>query len=199
MLRVGLTGGIGSGKTIVARIFETLGIAVYYADDAAKKLMNSDADLKNAITSHFGEKAYEEGELNRTWLASQVFTDKEKLALLNSLTHPATIRDSEAWMKRQTGPYSIKEAALIFESGADKQLDYVIGVSAPEYIRIQRVIKRDGLNATEIRQRISRQMDENLKLERCDFIINNDGDHLLIPQVLDIDEKLRKMSSKAEN
>src|SRR5258705_4342017 len=116
MIKVGLTGGIGSGKSVVAKVFETLGIPVYYADNAAKILMNTNKDLKIAIIKNFGEGSYMNGELNRKYLASLVFNDKEKLELLNSLTHPATILDAGDWMKRQTSPYIIKEAALLFES-----------------------------------------------------------------------------------
>src|SRR5690242_3390752 len=135
MLKVGLTGGIGSGKTTVARIFEVLGIPVYYADDATKQLMNNDPGIKESIIKNFGERSYVNNTLDRKWLASIVFNDKEKLALLNSLTHPATIRHAEEWMKKQTTPYIIKEAALLFESGANLSLDKVIGVYAPLPLR----------------------------------------------------------------
>ncbi len=195
MLRIGLTGGIGSGKTIVARIFETLGIRVYYADEAAKRLMNTNTALKEAILQHFGSSAYQQGELDRKWLASIVFNDKEKLELLNSLTHPATIADAASWMNDlaksvgQTGPYIIKEAALLFESGADAGLDHVIGVYASLPVRIQRVMKRDDLPKEEVMKRISRQMDEDQKMKRCDFVITNDEEQLVIPQVIALHEK----------
>src|SRR5688572_19421053 len=114
MLKVGLTGGIGSGKSTVAKVFETLGIPVYYADDRTKALMNDNAELRAAIISHFGEAAYNPAGLDRKYLASVVFNDKEKLELLNSLTHPVTIRDAEEWMQQQTTSYAIKEAALLF-------------------------------------------------------------------------------------
>jgi len=118
MLKIGLTGGIGSGKTTVAKVFEVLGISVYYADDRAKQLMNGDAELKKQVKKHFGEGVYTGGELNRKILADMVFADPGKLQLLNSLVHPATLKDAEAWMQTQNTPYCIKEAALIFESGA---------------------------------------------------------------------------------
>src|SRR6185436_9087312 len=140
MLRIGLTGGIGSGKSVVAKVFEALGIPVYYADDAAKNLMNADKELKAAILKNFGEGSYTNGELNRKYIAGIVFNDKEKLELLNALTHPATIRDAEEWIKKQTSAYIIKEAALLFESGANKNLDHVIGVDAPLPLRIKRVM-----------------------------------------------------------
>lgn len=186
MLRIGLTGGIGSGKSTVARIFETLGIPVYYADDAAKRLMNTDEELKAAIIRNFGTDCYTKGELNPKYLASIVFNDKEKLDLLNSLTHPATIRDAEKWIAEQNSPYIIKEAALLFESGAAEHTDRVIGVYAPQEIRVQRVMQRDNLSEEEVLKRINRQMDEDMKMKRCDHVIINNEQELLIPQVLEL-------------
>jgi len=189
MLRIGLTGGIGSGKTVVAKVFETLGIPVYYADDAAKKLMSTDKELKAAIIKNFGEESYRHGELNRKHIASIVFNDSGKLTLLNSLTHPVTIRDAEEWMKRQTSPYIIKEAALLFESGAGKILDQVIGVFAPLPLRIKRVMARDHSTEEEIMKRINRQMNEEEKMKRCDYVITNNEEELVIPQVLELHKK----------
>jgi len=193
MLKVGLTGGIGSGKTIVARIFETLGISVYYADEHARRLMNTDPELKSAIILHFGEVAYRENQLDRKYLGSVVFNDKEKLHLLNSLTHPVTIRDAEDWMNRQSTPYTIKEAALLFESGAMEKLDYVIGVYASQHLRVKRVMERDHLPIEEVMKRITRQLDEEMKMKLCDFVITNNEQHLVIPQVIELDKKLRNL------
>ncbi len=190
MIRIGLTGGIGSGKTTVAKIFETLGIPVYYADDAAKRIMNEDAALREAIQQNFGEESYTNNTLNRSYLASIVFGSAEKLALLNKIVHPLTIADSEAWMQLQTGPYAIKEAALIFESDVWKDLDKVIGVSSPIELRLQRTMVRDGANREAVQARISKQMDEDEKMKRCDFVLYNDETQLLIPQVLALHEKL---------
>lgn len=192
MLRIGLTGGIGSGKTTVARIFETLGIPVYYADDAAKKLMATNKELREAIINIFGKESYKGTEPNRSFLASIVFSDEDQLKKLNSLIHPATINDAASWMDQQNAPYAIKEAAIIFETGSDKFLDKVIGVYAPEPLRIERVMKRDGLSESQIRQRMSQQMDEDQKMEKCNFVIKNDEVHSLIKQVLEIDKILRK-------
>ncbi|MEO7922412.1 MAG: dephospho-CoA kinase [Chitinophagaceae bacterium] len=194
MIKVGLTGGIGSGKTTIAAIFETIGIPVYYADDAAKRLMNSNAELKSAIIKNFGEDSYKNNELDRKYLAHIVFNIKEKLDLLNSLTHPLTIEDAAGWMKKQSTPYVIKEAALLFESGAAEQLDYVIGVYAPQHIRVKRVMERDGLLLEEVMKRISRQLDEEMKMKLCDFVITNNEQTLVIPQVLEIHQKLLKQS-----
>ncbi|MDP4263850.1 MAG: dephospho-CoA kinase [Bacteroidota bacterium] len=194
MLKVGLTGGIGSGKSTVARIFEVLGIPVYYADEAAKQIMNSDKRLKAALIKNFGEQTYQSGQLNRAWLASIVFADNQKLELLNSLTHPATIRDANKWIQQQTSPYIIKEAALLFESGANKYLDYIVGVSAPEDLRIQRAMQRDHVKKEEILQRMSRQMDEEAKMKLCNSILINDEQQLLVPQVLKLHQRFLTIS-----
>lgn len=195
MLRVGLTGGIGSGKSVVAEIFRSIGIPVYNADREAKRLMNSDPEIREAIIGAFGEESYQGTVINRSFLVSNVFHDDEKLSVLNAIVHPATIADAKKWMSRQTSPYAIKEAAIIFETGADKYLDYVIGVRAPEALRVQRVMKRDGRTREEVYRWMSKQMDEKEKISRCDFVIENDGEHLLIPQVVALHKKLLKINS----
>lgn len=189
MLKIGLTGGIGSGKSTVARIFEVLGIPVYYADEATKQIMNTDKKLKADLIKYFGEETYRDGQLDRPYLASIVFADNQKLDLLNSVTHPATIRDANRWILRQTSPYIIKEAALLFESGANKYLDFAIGVYAPQELRISRVIQRDHVTREEVLQRLNRQMNEDDKMKLCNFIITNDEQQLLIPQVLKLHEQ----------
>src|ERR1043165_4021176 len=138
-LKIGLTGGIGSGKTTVAKIFELLNVPVYYADSASKRLYQTDKELMANLKKHFGEDIYTNEQLNRQKLAAIVFNDKNKLELLNSLVHPPTIRDAEEWIGKQTTPYVIKEAALLFETGSAAGLDYVIGVSTPTHLRIKRV------------------------------------------------------------
>jgi dephospho-CoA kinase len=190
MLRVGLTGGIGSGKSTVAQIFEVLGIPVFYADDEAKRILNDNEELKLSIIKNFGEESYKDGMLNRKYIASVVFNDKEKLELLNSLTHPVTMRNGDAWMNKQTTPYAIHEAALIFEANVDQRLDYVIGVYSPEELRIKRVTRRDNASIEDVKKRISRQMNEDEKMKRCDFVLLNDEQQLLMPQVLKLHEQL---------
>lgn len=192
MLWVGLTGGIGSGKTTVAHIFASLGIPTYNADEAAKRLMIENVAIRKAITEKFGSDSYSGEELNRSHLSKIVFADPEKLNWLNTLIHPVTIADAHGWMKQQNSPYLIKEAALLFESGAAKDLDYIIGVTAPESLRISRVVKRDGIDASQVKKRIALQVEESLKLKLCDFIIDNDETTPLLSQVLEIDKQLRK-------
>ena len=194
VLKIGLTGGIGSGKTTIAKIFELLKVPVYYADEASKRLYHTDKELMASLKEHFGGDIYTNEELNRSKLAEIVFDNPEKLALLNSLVHPVTIKDAEEWMQQQTTPYIIKEAALLFEAGSASELDYIIGVSAPQELRIQRVMERDKTTKEAVLNRMKRQMDEEQKMSLCDFIINNDEQELVIPQVLKLHEKFLQMS-----
>ncbi len=196
MLKIGLTGGIGSGKSTVAKVFEVLGIPVYYADERAKELMHTNELLQQQLILHFGKATYTNGKLNRKHLASIVFADKEKLDLLNSLVHPVTIADSEEWFRKQTSPYVIKEAALLFESGATEGLDYIIAVTAPATIRIKRVMDRDQVTAEEVKKRMASQIDENIKTRLCDFIITNNEQQMILPQVLQLHEKLFHLNEK---
>ncbi len=193
MLRVGLTGGIGSGKSTVAKIFEVLGIPVYYADEAAKNIMNRDPELKEKIIEAFGPESYVNNELNRPYISSIVFNNTEKLDLLNSLTHPATIRDAESWMLQQNAPYVLKEAALIFESSSAENLDYVIGVFSPLSLRIKRIMDRDNVTREEVMKRMSRQIDEDIKMRLCDKVIVNDEQQLVVTQVLTLHQELLSM------
>jgi dephospho-CoA kinase len=196
LLKIGLTGGIGSGKTTVAAIFEVLNIPVYYADVASKRLMVENEELKSLIAKHFGEEAYINDDLNRKSLSEQVFTDSKKLRLLNSLVHPVTIKDAADWMEMQTAPYMLKEAALIFESGSNKYLDFVIGVDSPRELRIQRAVDRDKVSVKDVEDRMSRQMDEDEKMRLCDFVIVNDEKQMLIPQVVSLHEKFLKIADE---
>lgn len=197
MLKVGITGGIGSGKSTVSKIFEVLGIPVYYADDASKRLLIENEELKEKLKSAFGKESYINEELNRSYISSIVFNNPEKLELLNSIVHPATIKDAEDWMQKQTAPYAIKEAALIFESGAQEHLDKVIGVYAPSALRIQRVMHRDNVKREEVLNRMNKQLDEKIKMMLCDYVVHNDEQQLVIPQVLAINEKLLQLSHQS--
>lgn len=195
ILKIGLTGGIGSGKSTVAKVFELLGIPVYYADTASKLLYQTNQELIASIKEYFGEEMYEGEQLNRGKLAAAVFGNDEKLQLLNSLVHPPTIKDAEDWMARQTAPYIIKEAALLFEAGSTSGLDYIIGVQAPQHIRLKRAMDRDGATREDILNRMKRQIDENIKMRLCDFVIKNDEQELVIPQVISLHNQLLQMAS----
>jgi dephospho-CoA kinase len=194
-LKIGLTGGIGSGKTTVAKIFELLGVPVYYADDAAKRIMIEDEELRSAIRKQFGEDSYKNNELNREHLATKVFNDPFQLEVLNSLVHPATIREAARWMNEQHVPYTIKEAALIFESGSGEHLDYIVGVSAPVQLRIDRTMERNKISREEVVKRMNHQIDEKMKMKLCDFVIHNDEQQLLIPQVIELHQKLLDLAT----
>ena len=191
---VAIDGPAGSGKSTVAHIFEVLRIPVYYADVAAKRLMAENEELKASIVEAFGKDAYFNGNLNREYIAGQVFNDDKKLELLNSLVHPATLKDAEAWMQNQKAPYVIKEAALIFESGSHEFLDKIIGVYAPPAVRIHRVMQRDKISRNEVISRMNKQIDETIKMRLCDYVINNDEQDLLIPQVLSLHEEFMSIS-----
>ena len=199
VLRIGLTGGIGSGKSTAAQMFEVLEVPVFYADIAAKRLMNEDPELKSAIIKNFGKEAYTNEILNRKHISSIVFSDPGKLELLNSLVHPATKKDGETWMNRQKTSYAIHEAALIFEANVSQRLDYVIGVSSPQELRIKRAMERDNVTREEVLKRMSHQLDEEIKMSRCDFVIFNDEQRLLIPQVLELHEKFVRLSKQKIN
>jgi dephospho-CoA kinase len=202
MLKIGLTGGIGSGKSTVARIFQVLKVPVFFADMAAKKVMNEDETLKQQLITVFGAETYKGNILNNTYLAAKVFKDEQQLALLNSLVHPATIRAAEQWFleqEKQQVAYVIKEAALLFEAGATAGLDFIVGVSAPEQLRIQRTVKRDNVSVQEVKLRMLRQIDETIKMKLCDFVIVNDEQQMIIPQVLDLHEQFLSLSKQAFN
>ncbi|MBW7914055.1 MAG: dephospho-CoA kinase [Taibaiella sp.] len=190
MLKVGVTGGIGAGKSVVCRVFHTLGIPVFNADDTAKQLMETNPALVTAIQSLFGSNIYMDGRLDRKKLASIVFEQPALLQQLNALVHPATIAFGNQWMATQTSPYVIKEAAIFFESGSYKEMDVMIGVSAPENIRINRAMQREGMTREKVMQRIASQMDDTEKMSRCDYVIINDGTTAIIPQVLQVHRAL---------
>ena len=196
VLKIGLTGGIGSGKSIMAKIFSILGIPVFYADVAARNVMHEDAVLKQKIKQTFGDAAYENDVLNRKYIADIVFNDPFKLEQLNTIVHPATIAAAQQWMLQQTTPYAIKEAALFFESGSAEGLDYIVGVYAPQHLRIQRVMQRDNVTREDVLTRMSKQINEEMKMRLCDFVIINDEQTLVIPQVLKLHEKFLKLAKE---
>lgn len=192
MLKIGITGGIGSGKTTVCHLFETLHIPVYYADDAAKWLMNNNADLIIAIKNAFGSDVYnDQKQLQRTKLASIVFSNANARKLLEGLVHPAVEQHNQQWIEQhKNAPYVLKEAALIFESGSYKHLDKVITVTAPLELRISRVTKRDNATRQQVEARIAAQMPDEEKIRLSDFVIYNNEQQMLIPQVMHIHEQI---------
>ncbi|MCH7397542.1 dephospho-CoA kinase [Belliella sp. DSM 107340] len=195
---IGITGGIGSGKTTVAKIFSILGIPIYFADDRAKWLMSNDPALKDQIQNSFGNNSYhEDGSLNREFIASNVFGNIENIKTINSLVHPAVKSDFEQWAKSQESPYVLKEAALLFETGSYKELDRVITVSSPLRIRINRVLLRDPhRNEEQLNAIIDQQMAEEEKIQLSDYVIKNIDNKLLIPQALKIHDKLLLLGKK---
>ena len=199
ILNVGITGGIGSGKTTVCKIFEALGIPIYSTDERAKEIVVENEELKEKMKSLFGKEAYfEDGTLNREYISKIVFQNKTndsnpKLEALNAIVHPAIWKDSERWFKAQKDvPYTLKESALLFESGGYKLLDKVITVFAPQEVRINRVLLRGGIatKREEVEARMNQQMPDEEKIKLADFVIYNDGKQALIPQVMKIHNSL---------
>ena len=192
---IGLTGGIGSGKSTIAKIFAQLGIPVLDADATAKAIMNEDRYVKTKLIELFGDEAYKENQLNRPYIAQLVFEDAFKLQQLNAIIHPITIQYAKDWASKQTAPYVIKEAALFFESGSSEGVEKIIGVTAPKHIRIQRVMQRDQITREDVIKRMEHQLEDSLKMKLCDWVIQNDDFHLLIPQVLAIHKEILVSSS----
>ncbi len=185
-LQIGITGGIGSGKSFVCNIFKHLGVPVYDADSRAKHLMNTDADLKQKLINTFGPETYNASGLNRSYLAYQVFNDSDKVKTLNAMVHPAVGKDYAAWVSQQNQTqYVLKEAALMFESGSAKLLDKVIYVHAPVALRISRVMVRDPQRTEEsIKAIMSKQLSAGELKAKADFIIENDEKQMLLPQIM---------------
>ena len=190
-IMIGLTGGIGSGKSTVAAMFATLGIPVFNADEQAKLIMQNSPIIKEKLIAQFGAAIYEGGQLQKEQLATIVFNDPYQLQLLNAIVHPVTIQAAKDWAVQQQAPYVIKEAALIFESGAAEGLFKVIGVTAPLTIRKHRVMQRDGISKDQVEARMRNQISDTIKMRLCDYVIHNDNQEMVIPQVLAIDKAIR--------
>ncbi|KAB1064305.1 dephospho-CoA kinase [Salibacter halophilus] len=193
---VGVTGGIGSGKSTVCRIFQSFGIPIYDADQRAKALYVESDDVKAAVIDLLGEKAYKNDKPDRDYIAKVVFDDKSKLEKLNGIIHPAVKKDFENWYHSQNTTYVIKEAAIMIESGSYKQCDKLILVTAPKELRIKRVVERDKVSAEEVEKRMSNQMTDDEKRAFCDYEILNDGKASLIEQVRDIHPQLLSFGQK---
>ena len=196
MLKIGITGNIGSGKTTVSKIFEVLGIPVFYADDEAKNVMVNDAILIDSIKKTFGAQSYfDDGTLNRKHIAGIVFNNDAELGKLNAIVHPGTFRAFDNWLPRHmNSPYILKEAALLFESDSYKLCDKTIMVTAPLDMRVKRVMLRDGLSEEEILKREANQFTEEKKTGLSNFVIKNDNVELVIPQVLKLHELFLSMT-----
>ncbi|HUW06217.1 MAG TPA: dephospho-CoA kinase [Williamwhitmania sp.] len=197
MLKVGLTGGIGSGKSFVARIFSELGAPIYQADFEAKKLIEVDPDIVAAYKQFFGDEIYTPLGLNRKQVAALVFGDREILEKVNKVVHPAVERHFQSWLQQQSlFPYVIHEAAILIESGASETMDKLVVVVAPEEVRVARVIERDGVGPEQVHLRMAHQLSDQERIARADFVINNDNNQLLLPQVVELHEKLLSLSNK---
>jgi dephospho-CoA kinase len=190
-MKVGVTGGIGSGKTIVCAVFEKLGIPVFNADKEAKNIVASDPGVREKIRTTFGDAVFSGGEPDRKKLAAIVFSDPEALKKLNNIIHPAVKIKFEHWAELNlSAPYVIKEAAILFESGSDAGMDKIITVTAPEALRLKRTLKRDNAAEEDIKKRMAQQLSDEEKITRSDFVIWNDDKTLVIPQILEIHKKL---------
>jgi len=195
MFKVGLTGGIGSGKSLICRIFELLNVPVFYADREARHLLETNREIAEKIAETFGRHILTAKGIDRKRLAEIVFNDSDALSVLNAIIHPEIRKDFELWISAQNEvDFVIEEAAILFESGAYKSLNHTITVSAPEKIRIERVMKRDGINRDDVLMRMRNQMDENKRNAMADSIIVNDGMQLVIPQVLEVHLKILELA-----
>ena len=191
MMVVGLTGGIGSGKSTIAKAFAALGIAVFNSDEQAKALIATDAQVKERIIAAFGEEAYQNGEYNRAYIAQIVFNNPEKLAILNNIVHPALAKYFNQWAKKQTSPYVLKEAAILFESGSYKDCDYIITVTAPEEVRIARVMARDHCTEAQVRARMAQQWSDAQRIALSNAVVENIDLESAKEQVKRINDELR--------
>ena len=192
MMVVGLTGGIGSGKTTVARMFQELGIPVYIADEAGKRLMRSSEEIRKAIIEIFGDASYQNGDPNRSFIASKVFKDETLLARLNGIIHPAVKRDFSEWLEKQQSDYVIYEAAILFETGGNASCDFSILVTASKKLKIERLQKRDESSVLQIEERMANQWSDEKKIPMADFLINNHDLKVTLRQVKDIHSKILK-------
>ncbi len=191
MIKIGITGGIGCGKSTVCRLFQERGIAVYDSDAEAKRLMTENELLREAIKAYFGEEIYREGSLDRKALAARVFSDGEALAALNALVHPAVMRDFGQWAERQQGDYVVLESAILFEAGLEGHVDHTIAVMAPLELRIERAAQRDGCDREAIRRRIAVQMSDDEVASRADYVLVNILREELAPEVDHLDRAFR--------
>lgn len=195
MIRVGLTGGIGSGKSLIAKIFEKLHVPVFYADTEAKILLDKDPEVINNLKANFGYNIYKAHKIDKAKLASIIFNNDKALETVNQIVHPKVRENFTIWAQKQNTPYVIMEAAILFESGGYKDMDGNILVYAPEALRIQRVIERDNTTAKEVKSRIQNQQPDEKKLDKADWILYNDATKMLLPQIIELDQILKNKKS----
>lgn len=188
---IGITGGIGSGKSLVAKVLQLMGYTVYSSDQRAKEIMQEDQELIAGLKELFGEEAYLDANLNRPYIAAQIFKDSSKRTAMNNLVHPAVRKDFQNWVNCQKSDLLFQESALLFETGNYRSFDAVILVSAPEKVRMERVKERDQLTDEQVQSRFNAQMPEEEKMKLTDLVIQNDGNHLLVPQILEIIKKFQ--------
>ena len=190
MLKLAVTGGIGSGKTTVCKYFEYIGIAVYYSDDNAKHLMNDSIELRNELIAEFGDNCYVDGVLNRDFLSKKVFSNKDNLLKLNSIVHPAILSDFNKWADCQTSKYIIIESAILLDIGWDKYVDKILTVVSDEHIRIARTMRRDNATRERVEQIIASQMSDQVRISKSDYVIECNDKILLIPKINRINDEL---------
>lgn len=192
MMKVGITGGIGSGKSTVCRLFAQRGVAVYDSDSEAKRLMTESVELRRRIAERFGAEAYAaDGGLNRSWLAARVFRDPQALADLNAMVHPAVMADFAAWAERQSGDYVVLESAILFEAGLEHSVDRTVAVLAPLELRLERTCRRDGCDREAVRRRMAAQMDDDTLCARADYTVVNIREEDLEPTVAELDRRFK--------
>jgi dephospho-CoA kinase len=196
MIVVGLTGGIGAGKSTIATFFKELNVPVYFADNEAKRLMHTSKVVKEKIINEFGEKAYIHNKLNRPFLAAIVFNDKSKLTAINAIVHPSVSNSFKRWTHKQTSPYVIQENAILFENGTSHKFDYIITVTAPLDEKIQRVMVRDNVKRADVLTRINNQISDSEKIKRSDFVIHNLDLVSSKKEVIKIHKKLLKLAKQ---
>lgn len=190
MILVGLTGGIGSGKSTIAKMFINLGVPVYFSDDHAKRLMITSKSVKSKLINEFGKDAYLNGKLNRSYIANIVFNDKEKLKAINAIVHPAVGNSFKRWTRKQQSDYVVQENAILFESGSYKKFDVLITVTAPKQLRVSRVVVRDKVSKEQVLERMNNQLPDKEKMEKSDFVIKNIDLAQTKKQVLNIHQKI---------
>lgn len=193
MKAIGLTGGIGSGKSTVARILKLMGFSVYIADNEASQLMHTHPEIRKEIIAHFGEAVYDsQGNVNKPFLAKLVFNHPDHLATINHIVHPRVMEDFRQWSNRQSNDLVFFESAILFEAGLNTEFQTIICVTAPEAERLARVINRDRTTPAQVKARIQNQLDDSAKCQQSDFIICNDEQHMVIEQILEIIDTIKK-------